>query len=69
MTTNDLRNIVGVVTAIAGVAAAYGAFNSSMNSVEKKGLTVATGVSLAIAGYVLLTKVDEAADRTRNLLA
>jgi hypothetical protein len=56
---NNLIKIIGVGIAVAGVGAAFQGFTSQIDSVERKGLTVTTGVGLVVAGYLLFSKIDD----------
>lgn len=64
----DLQPILGFGFTVLGLVAATNVFSSRLNSVQKQGLSLVSGVLLVAAAYTLVTRIEDTVDDARRLL-
>lgn len=60
---NNLIKIMGVGIAVAGVYISVKGLLSELDTIEKKGLTLTSGIALIGLGYTVVTRLEKATDR------
>jgi len=63
----DLKNIIAFAFCIVGIFIAASSFSTKLETVEKKGLTVTSGLSLLLAGIWFYNRVEITAYQAKRL--
>jgi len=67
MRNRQLENFIVAGVAVVGFMTVGKAFLGEIESVEKKGLTLASGLALAGLGFLLIQRFDDAAIKLNQL--
>ena len=64
----DFMKWIGLGFTVVAVSTAAATFSNKLNKVEKTGLTLGSTLALLVAGYVLLNRIEDAADQAKRLI-
>ena len=66
---NEVKNLIALGLGVAGVIAAASSFSSQLDTVQKKGLTLSSGIVLISVGLIFFYRLENTADQAKRLLS